>query len=138
MLRHRSCLFILAPDRPSSIRQTNPALSDPKYGGRRISRTDLQVEDSDQDVSDDEDVESDSDSDSASEHNGPQVEHSQRELTPPAHTPVAAHQELSQPEGAITSDLASTLRATREGDRRKGKAVARQIVSGRVLSVTSF
>ena len=49
------------------------------------------------------------------------------EAPPPRKSVKRTSQELE--EGKEDNDLASTLRATRESDRKKGKAVAQQIVS---------
>lgn len=92
--------------------------------------------DSEDNISADEAESSESDlSSQESEQNdddGGEVEH-RRHVVQHASTSVGAGEEDTQrTQGASTSDLASALRATREQDRRKGKAVVRQIVSGRV------
>lgn len=140
---YRCHQFITSPDRPSAIRQANAALSDPKYLGTRVSRADLDADseqgDSENNNSADEAESSESDlSSQESEQNddGGEVEH-RRHVVQHASTSVGAGEEDTQrPQKASTSDLASALRATREQDRRKGKAVVRQIVSGRVHTRT--
>lgn len=117
--------FNVAPDRPSTIRQSNPALTDPKYNGKRVSRRDIEHENSNDDGVREEDVHS------PINQSAQQGDTSRRGPASVAAPPVVWMQE-STPQGDVTSDLANALRATRDQDRRKGKAVARQTVSGRV------
>lgn len=136
---YRCHQFICSPDSPSAIRQANAALSDPKYAGARISRADLQA-DSDQDLTDDDESvhePENSDEDLSSQESEPNddgahIEHRDH-AAQQAPTSISADREDTPRSREVpASDLTSALRATREQDRKKGKAVVRQIVSGRV------
>ncbi|KAI0343130.1 TRAUB-domain-containing protein, partial [Trametopsis cervina] len=121
---------------PSVIRRHNAALSDPKYTGTRVSRKNIDREgssSSDEEESEDiGDAMSATDKDISPEHwsaDGavqPMESQNNNVLHPPTFSGVR-EEHTPHPQVAQTSDLASALRATREQDRKKGKAVARQI-----------
>ncbi|KAJ7132107.1 apoptosis-antagonizing transcription factor [Mycena epipterygia] len=124
---------------PSTLRRLQ-SIADPKYEGVKTSRKQL-MESSDQEPSDLEDDDSDGDSESDAEvEEGEQHDDSQsipsesepeetgeeRQTTLP--TPRQSNSQLDPAE-----DLPSTLRKTREEDRKKGKAVSQQIAMWETL-----
>ncbi|KZT70719.1 TRAUB-domain-containing protein [Daedalea quercina L-15889] len=136
---------------PSAIRKLHDNVTDPKYDGVRTSRKQL-MEDSDEGrASDDDDLDGSVPSESAEEENSDAAdEHAADEdsededeegsahgrteeeaspspsaLAGSAQVNEASNQPVNNPEPS--GDLASNLRKTREEDRRKGKAVSRQI-----------
>lgn len=119
---------------PSSLRQVNHSLSDPKYAGARVSRKDLVSTDTeDEGVESDEQSGGDSHSDEEDMNDGVGATQSEEpsavthqfssHFSPAGHV----HDGSAQQDQGVSSDLASKLLATREQDRKKGKAVARQI-----------
>ncbi|KAH9946499.1 apoptosis-antagonizing transcription factor [Amylocystis lapponica] len=129
---------------PSAIRKTHESVSDPKYDGVRTTRKQL-LEDLDQEDSDEEGgflsgadsipeegtSHSDSDSEEAeASSNGSQAERLQRiDSLSDVEDAAPSHPTSIQPahEPQEDDDLASSLRKTREEDRKKGEAVTRQI-----------
>ncbi|KAF8141717.1 apoptosis-antagonizing transcription factor [Boletus edulis] len=118
---------------PSSLRKLHDSLSDPKYDGTKTSRK-LILDESD-----------DSESDSASEdaESGSQVSEVHLETRAIDHetginyTYTTTDTSTERPSPAKQhSDVSSTLRKTREEDRKKGRAISRQIASHFVLGVT--
>lgn len=154
LLRNLSVIYLTCI-RPSTLRQINQAsISDPKYDGRRVSRKQLVDNDEDQDEDipsqdDGSDEEPPEGSESGEDEDEDEVEDRLHEddddefsapsrvrfvnPTPPSEAPSPRKptkrslEESEEPKG--NQDLASTLRATRESDRKKGKAVTQQIVS---------
>ncbi len=134
--------------RPSTLRQLNHSLSDPKYTGRRVSRKQLEEDEEDEDIpsgseagndelpeesgSEEEENEEETDGEgSEDERNGssriaPQATYRMSEIVLPP-KPSKRRGEEPTDEGE-SPDLASSLRATREQDRKKGKAVTHQMV----------
>lgn len=112
------------------MRHASSALSTPKYEGKRVSRRDLE-EETLRNVSDDGDLEDTRDSGSPAP-DAFRAESSTAQCEHPELTSIGIEEEFPQPQGAVKSDLASILRASQEQSRRKGKAVARQMVSDRV------
>ncbi|THG97180.1 hypothetical protein EW026_g4771 [Hermanssonia centrifuga] len=130
---------------PSTLRQLNHSLSDPKYTGRRVSRKQLEEDEEDEDIpseagndelpeesgSEEEENEEDTDGEgSEDERNGssriaPQATYRMSEIVLPP-KPSKRRGEEPTDEGE-SPDLASSLRATREQDRKKGKAVTHQM-----------
>lgn len=136
--------------RPSTLRKQRDSVTDPKYEGTRVSRKQLfedNVAEENEEASDDEsgehhvisevdeDVEdeagqtseegegaSDDDDDSISgpANQGPST--ASVRLTHTEHLPPTTEA------GPSTGELSSTLKRAREEERRKGKAVARQMV----------
>lgn len=108
---------ILIGCRPSALRKLHDSVADPKYEGRRTTRQ--QVVEMDQDVEEDSSQSSlDGGLPSQSDPDGDGSDPGKVEKTStvlPKKDPEA-------------DDLSSTLRQTRDEDRKKGKAVARQIV----------
>ncbi|KAF8884990.1 apoptosis-antagonizing transcription factor [Infundibulicybe gibba] len=133
---------------PSSLRKLHDSVADPKYGGVKTSRKQLmediedEVGDEDEEMEDDSTDENDltdgrdsiyendelegkpdaapSGSDEEAEEGTeaePQASHSIPHQSPPPH----------QVESEPVDDLSSTLKQKREEDRKKGKAVSRQI-----------
>ncbi|KAI0084501.1 apoptosis-antagonizing transcription factor [Irpex rosettiformis] len=119
---------------PSAIRQANAALSDSKYAGTRVSRASLQTDREQDTTNDDDGIDEPYASDvapssQASEPNddrahvearGPVVQHAPTHVSA-GEEGTPCYQEVSAP------GLASALRTIREQDRKKGKAVFRQI-----------
>ncbi|KAF8449133.1 apoptosis-antagonizing transcription factor, partial [Boletus edulis BED1] len=111
---------------PSSLRKLHDSLSDPKYDGTKTSRK-LILDESD-----------DSESDSANEdaESGSQVSEVHLETRAIDHetginyTYTTTDTSTERPSPAKQhSDVSSTLRKTREEDRKKGRAISRQIAS---------
>ena len=124
---------LLRVSRPSSLRQLNQSISDPKYEGTRVSRRDLiaseeSLSSTDNSDVEDEDIAERSSPERASSPNHLVHDDVQRPPQPPAEHASQTRPEESQQKPPHASDLASTLRATRQQDREKGKAVVRQIV----------
>jgi protein AATF/BFR2 len=97
---------------PSTLRKAQDSLSDPKYFGKRVSRTQL---------IDDDDHEGSSPPDSQVEES----ESTDRGQTPQEHesdTAEPSSQQETQP------DVAQTSTQTRQEDRKRGLAVSRQLV----------
>lgn len=129
---------------PSALRKIHDSVSDPKYDGVRISRTELENSDSDHtnaessdDVpdpaltpvtSEDEESQHEDAIDEDSEHSPVLTRHRQAVQSAPLNSGPAPH---PQPE----DELSSALKRTREEERKKGKAVSRQMV--RIASVSS-
>ncbi|KAJ3554814.1 hypothetical protein NM688_g2913 [Phlebia brevispora] len=142
---------------PSTLRQINQAsVSDPKYDGKRVSRKQL-LEDEDEEVlsggqgSDGEPPEGSESEEEGEEEEGQDEESDSPEgdggedgIAVPSRVRFAVPESPSRsgspaprksskrppeglPEDSENQDLTSTLRATREQDRKKGKAVAQQI-----------
>ena len=137
------------------------SISDPKYDGKRISRRQLLEDNVDEDIpsssedsgddvpersgSEDEDEDDDEDHSEVSDQNddeGGDEDVPSRvklrvrpvQLEPSGRRkPAKPPQNDDKPTEFENQDIASALRATREQDRKKGKAVAQQIVSGTVL-----
>lgn len=120
---------------PSSLRQLSHSISDPKYANTRVSREDLEFSENGETENDAEDQGEDSDHlDEKDAHDNGKNVHTEprpgfRGSSPDMNTLNKTLGHSAQQEPNASSDLASTLRATREQDRRKGKAVSRQIVS---------
>lgn len=112
---------------PSSLRKLHESLSDPKYDGAKTSRQ-LVLDESDG-----------TESDSASEDAESGGHVSEVHLETFKHeTGVKREMDIRSTKDASTerfdaskqnSDLSSNLRKTREEDRKKGKAISRQIAS---------
>ncbi|GJE91121.1 TRAUB-domain-containing protein [Phanerochaete sordida] len=121
---------------PSSLRQLNQSISDPKYVGTRVSRRDLEysedsigeTESDEEDQSEDDEHPDEEDAHDSRELPVQNVRPAHRGLSPDAHAPAQASLTSPQHDFGTSSDLTSTLRATREQDRRKGKAVSRQMM----------
>ncbi|KAI0705124.1 TRAUB-domain-containing protein [Cytidiella melzeri] len=115
---------------PPTIRQTNTViLGDPKYTSTRISRVDLQRDsEPDSSTSSDEDgIQRSDDEVSSGQSDGDTVQ-PRGHAVQHAPTSIDAEEEDMHPsEVSLISGLAATLRVTREQDRRKGKAIVRQI-----------
>ncbi|KIM74675.1 hypothetical protein PILCRDRAFT_99127 [Piloderma croceum F 1598] len=109
---------------PSALRKIHDSVADPKYDGRRTTRKQLMESDEEDAQSDEEDDDNQS---SADEHedlpsqSDPEGDASESEQV--------EHVSTSPPEKASEApeDLSSTLRKNMDEDRRKGKAVSRQI-----------
>ena len=119
------------------------SISDPKYAGTRVSRKDLDHLDEDEEIESDEadedeeeeeeEIDEEAESDEEEEHDASEHEDADGDLPqaePPQSKPTPSKTRDEPAQQEQSSDLASTLRATREQDRKKGKAVARQIVRG--------
>ncbi|EKM50411.1 uncharacterized protein PHACADRAFT_263682 [Phanerochaete carnosa HHB-10118-sp] len=118
---------------PSSFRQLNSFISGPKYASTRVFRKDLEL--SEDEKAENKEEDQDEDSDRLDEKDVHDEEHvrtgarpDRRRPSPGMNTLNKTHDGSAQQEPNATSDLASTLHATREQDRRKGKAVSRQIM----------
>lgn len=117
---------------PSTLRRLQ-SVADPKYEGVKTSRKQL-MEDSDHEPSDLEndypDEESEPDDQSGDEEDDNQSIPSQSEPEEASDEPHATSPppKKSNLEPEPAEDLSSTLRKTREEDRKKGKAVSQQIV----------
>ena len=109
--------------RPSTLRKLHDSIADPKYEGKRTTRREIQ--ESDEELGSDEQEE---DEDISEDEHSPVIEDdlpSESEASDaPEHSVAPSHHSDSEP----PDDLTSTLRKTRDEDRRKGKAVSRQIV----------
>ena len=94
---------------PSTLRKAQDSLSDPKYSGKRVSRTQL--------------LDDDGQSPSDSEVEDPESEDENRVAQIPASdSPEPAPQQEAQ------LDVAQTMSQTRQDDQKKGLAVSRQLV----------
>lgn len=109
--------------RPSTLRKLHDSIADPKYEGRRTTRRQILESDEEQGSVDDEQGE-----DISEDEHTPAIDvdlPSESEASAAPEPPVLpSHHSDSEP----PDDLTSTLRKTRDEDRRKGKAVSRQIV----------
>ncbi|EPQ56406.1 TRAUB-domain-containing protein [Gloeophyllum trabeum ATCC 11539] len=126
---------------PSAIRKLHDSISDPKYEGVRTSRKQLMDTDEDEELSEDDvgeaplDHEGDEAESSGSEDEDdeeiPSESGSEDEDEPPPKSTKAFSSHVndhSQDQSAPPAeDISSTLRKTREEDRKKGKAVSRQL-----------
>lgn len=111
---------------PSALRKLRDSVADPKYDGTRTTRKQLLESDGELSESDEEEVYSEGQDEGESSQSSVNEEEdedlpSQSEATEEETTP-----EFKQTE--TPEDLTSTLRKTRDEDRKKGKAVSRQIV----------
>lgn len=135
--------------RPSAIRKLHDSVTDPKYDGVRTTRRQL-FEDVDAEAHSEPEASSpggslpsQSDSEGApgssqeEEEDESEPAQSDREeqlgrahipSDPPRASEMNRDQSIGENEEQHNGDLASALRKTREEDRQKGKAVARQIV----------
>ncbi|KAG8220855.1 apoptosis-antagonizing transcription factor [Butyriboletus roseoflavus] len=120
---------------PSSMRTLHESLSDPKYDGAKTSRK-VMLDESDG---------SESDSTSEDAESGSHV--SEVHLEPRNETGVKRQMDIRTTKDASTerhsapiqnSDLSSNLRKIREEDRKKGKAISRQIASHFSSGMMSF
>ena len=116
--------------RPSSLRDKwHESLSDPKYEGVRVSRKEL--EEDEEGLSDDTDdtqeqpVTSDEEVENRDEGQADQKSHTD---ATPEHLSGPVKEIRPAPQKTDDQDLSSTLKRTREEERRKGKAVSRQLV----------
>ena len=135
---------------PSALRNLQASVADPKYDGVRTSRKQL-MEDSDLegsngeedfDEEDEEGVGEDLDKDEYEDEVNGRVEASEEsedEEEAQSGSEKSTDEEVSEPESSQTSrkrskspeaaeDMTSAMRLKREEDRKKGKAVAKQIV----------
>ncbi|KAF8845233.1 TRAUB-domain-containing protein [Paxillus ammoniavirescens] len=116
---------------PSALRKLQDRVSDPKYDGVTTSRKELMDDDDD----DDDDDSNSGEDEEPDLHGQVIVEHE-----PPSSEQEEDHRsdhevEVSTIDASITrprdsdqnEDLSSTLRKTREEDRKKGKAISKQI-----------
>jgi protein AATF/BFR2 len=145
-------------NRPSSLRKLQDSIGDPKYDGVRTSRKALLEQEDQPPEGEDggeenggsnEFADNDDDDESEEEFQGFGVgvegpwgsedededeetdEEEEDELETPKSKPSAIPSSKRKAEEEEPSgDLTSTLKSAREADRRKGKAVGRQIVSG--------
>ncbi|KAH7914638.1 apoptosis-antagonizing transcription factor [Hygrophoropsis aurantiaca] len=121
---------------PSALRKLHDSIADPKYDGIKTSRRQLM------DDEDDENIESELEEDYDQDPSEGQSDHDEDE----DEEPPSSNSEIEQPQPKTTrhklspklsaqrpdqrapgDDLASSLRKTRDEDRKKGKAVSRQI-----------
>ncbi|KAF9245330.1 TRAUB-domain-containing protein [Melanogaster broomeanus] len=121
---------------PSALRKLHDSVSDPKYDGVKTSRKAL-VDDDDDRSDEDEDEELDSQAEgeeNPDSHGQDIVEHEPPSSSEEEH--LSEHEaEVSVIDESITrtkgsglgDDLSSTLHKTREEDRKKGKAISKQI-----------
>ncbi|PCH44385.1 TRAUB-domain-containing protein [Wolfiporia cocos MD-104 SS10] len=124
---------------PSAIRKLHESVSDPKYDGVRTTRKQLLEE---SDGEEEEDLQEGDSAPSNSESEGEQSDSQEGDeefhsdegdksghANPPPDIPSDRQftEERNVAEEAPNDDLAATLRKTRDEDRQKGKAVARQI-----------
>ncbi|KAG2141350.1 TRAUB-domain-containing protein [Suillus clintonianus] len=120
---------------PSVLRKLQESIADPKYDGVKTSRKQLmEYDDSDYgSEGDDDEPGSELEPDEDEEQSDGDVPFSQNESEsePDAPTPipvtVAAKIATSSEDPKHTENLSSTLRKTRDEDRKKGKAVSKQI-----------
>ena len=141
--------FTAAVDRPSALRsKLHESISDPKYSGVRVSRSQLEGdEDADDSESASEDgaddpakdfadgdeqpVTSDDETDNSEDKDTHPDSDPDEEVSPP----VAETGDSGKTSGGVNvnvdekDELSSTLKRAREEERKKGKAVARQLVS---------
>ncbi|KAH7881800.1 TRAUB-domain-containing protein [Phlebopus sp. FC_14] len=123
---------------PSALRKRHDSVVDPKYDGVKTSRKELMdehIESSDEDA--DDDVWSSHDEGGVDEpqwHSQDEVDHEsspfdeENQFQQDAHI-HAIDEPIERPESLDQcNDLSSALRKTREEDRKKGKAVSKQIV----------
>ncbi|GLB41711.1 putative TRAUB-domain-containing protein [Lyophyllum shimeji] len=128
---------------PSSLRKQHDSISDPKYDGARTTRRQLIEQDSDEEMSDDDkgsglDDEEQSvdgaqassgvehaDSSEDDEISSHSEEEEEDQNPPPRKTRRPEKRSAEEPESG--EDLSAELRKKREEDRKKGKAVVRQI-----------
>ena len=90
-------------------------------------------DEADEDEEEEEEIDEEAESDEEEEHDASEHEDADGDspqAEPPQSKPTSSKTRDEPVQQQQSSDLASTLRATREQDRRKGKAVARQIVRG--------
>ncbi|KZT27772.1 TRAUB-domain-containing protein [Neolentinus lepideus HHB14362 ss-1] len=124
---------------PSAIRKLHDSVADPKYEGVRTSRKQLMEdggdedtsgEDGDHDFSDSQGGDSGEEDDVPSDSASDDVEDEDILRPPPTKVSSDKTKGPSSTENspAPVEALSSSLRKTREEDRRKGKAVSRQIV----------
>lgn len=114
--------------RPSSLRKLHDGISDPKYDGVRTSRKQLLEGSEDEATSDEEESEdavgpgdsAGEDDDMQSESEATSIDDDENE-----NSSTKPHTEHDQED---ISNMPNTLQKTREDDRRKGKAITRQIV----------
>lgn len=106
---------------PSALRKLHDSVADPKYDGRRMTRKQLLESDEDDGLSNEEEKDEDDDGNSPSRKESGDDNNSQLEqVREPSIISFAEESELPE-------DLSSTLWKTREEDRKKGKAVVRQL-----------
>ncbi|KAF4593277.1 rRNA-processing protein bfr2 [Pleurotus pulmonarius] len=115
---------------PSSLRKLHDSISDPKYDGIRTSRKQLTEASEDEVMSDEEESEGDEGGigpgDSAGGHEDMQSESDATSVDDEENENASTklHTEHDQED---ISNTPNTLQKTREDDRRKGKAITRQI-----------
>lgn len=132
-------------DRPSLLRKAHDHITDPKYESIRTSRKALMEDQSATGDSEVEEKDQDEDIDSQVEDEGNEVDECDTrgqddyDHQPPLSEDEVESSELEQglpaeeysrkpPPSDVHNDLSSSLRQKREEDRRKGKAISRQIV----------
>ena len=98
---------------PSALRKAQESLSDPKYSGKRVSRTQL--------LDDEDDDEQSPPSDSQVEDSESDDEVQEEE---PSDTPESTLHQQQEPQ----ADFTQTINQTRQEDQKKGLAVSRQLV----------
>ncbi|KAH7927856.1 TRAUB-domain-containing protein [Leucogyrophana mollusca] len=121
---------------PSALRKLHDSIADPKYEGVKTSRSQIMDDDDDDEL--DSELDQEGDQGGSEEHSDEgqdddelpssdsEADHAQPKMPPPRTTTpkVSAH----VPDPLVPADdLASSLRKTRDEDRKKGKAVSRQI-----------
>lgn len=119
---------------PSGLRKLQDSIADPKYDGIKTSRKKL-MEDNGSDYGsegDDDGTSSELERDEDEEELDNKIPSSQSEPesepdTPTISTTFAAKSPTSYEDPKHTENLSSTLRKTRDEDRKKGKAVSKQI-----------
>jgi protein AATF/BFR2 len=117
--------------RPSALRKIHDSVADPKYDGRRATRKQLMESDEEDSQSDEDDDDDDDDLNQSEDENEdlPSQSEPERDVS---ESEQVEHASKSSPSRASEApeDPSSTLRRNMDEDRRKGKAVSRQIVCG--------
>jgi protein AATF/BFR2 len=111
---------------PSALRKLHDSVADPKYSGVRTTRQHL-AEDSDIEVDRQPFDQSNEDGEDGSIPSDSSREDDRETKVPPPQSHVLPAQP-AQTDQEPVNDLSTTLRTTREEDRKKGKAVSRQLV----------
>ncbi|EIW79177.1 TRAUB-domain-containing protein [Coniophora puteana RWD-64-598 SS2] len=115
---------------PSALRKAQDSIADPKYGGRKASRKELSSNDDDLDrntVGSSDDDKSGLSDDHPEEEEGQSSQDLDSEAETPQRSQLRASLTIGNVRVATSEDLSANLHKTREDDRKKGRAVSRQI-----------
>jgi protein AATF/BFR2 len=127
---------IIGSARPSTLRKLHDGISDPKYDGVKTTRKRLLQEDVEEGNEEGSAAEGEGFSEHSREEDQPSEELSANEICsrsngdnqepPPASQNVSLNKSVQ--DYRPSDDLTSTLQKTRDEDRKKGRAISRQLV----------